>query len=595
MPGNKGCGEFYVTDSELLEIRQAFAVESAELLTEMESALLALGNNAGSEDDFGRLFRAIHTIKGSASIVGFEAIEHFCHGIENILVPIREHELSLDQQLVALLLKCHDHILLMMGQHCVSGESKEIFAPSAKHKILLDQLQQWAAYPASGQGEQLKYGMLDESCLGNDAESAGSGFNLFEDVDDLQLHCEQPPGGVSVDTALPSEAVAGKQHSVRVDAVRLDQLANLVIELVTASSVLEAHVRRLGDHGAVESVTHVADLVKQMQEKTMSFRMVPVQSLFMRFQRVIHDIGSATGKRIKLLVSGGETELDKVVADKLHDPLLHLVRNAIDHGIEMADGRALHGKPPIGTIHLQAFHDSGNIVIRVTDDGQGINLESVANKAVERGLAKRETLPAGAGLLSYIFEPGFSTLEDATMLSGRGVGMDVVRKVVESIRGRIDVETDAGIGTTFQISIPLSLSLVDGFMLSLGSNLYIMPMDLVLETMELPGAERRVDMPNGCLQVRDQLLPCLDLRKILGVVEPSPAIQHVVVFKNGGTGVGLVVDRLHGEIKTVIKPLGRIFRNATCVSGASILGDGSIALLLETGKLIETSREQHRL
>ncbi len=578
-------------DPELLEIRQAFALEGAELLAEMESSLLQLEANPGAADDFGRLFRSVHTIKGSASIVRFEAVEHFCHGIEHILVRIREHELSLTQPLVALLLRCHDHISAMMDQYCAgAGDDNDIVLPPA-HVELLGRLQEWTG---TGQAEKQIYGTLDESYLDNNPEAECGGFNLFEDSDDVQSPPEPISGGSGNDAAAASEKNARNRRVMRVDAVRIDQLSDLVVELVTASSVMEAHVRHLGDLASTESAAHVADLVKQIQEKTMSFRMIPVQTIFQRFNRIIHDIGSSTGKKIQLLVSGGDTELDKAIAEKLHEPLLHLVRNAIDHGIEKADARTAHGKPPAGTVCLEAYHDSGNIIIRVGDDGQGIDLARVARKAAERGLAKKDALAAGVDVLSYIFEPGFSTLDDATMLSGRGVGMDVVRKVVESIRGRIDVETIDGVGTTFQISIPLSLSLVDGFMVSLDKTLYIIPMDLVLETMELPNAERRATMPNGCLQVRDQLLPCLDLRKVLSIAEPSPAAQHVVVFKHGGAGVGLIVDRLHGEIKTVIKPLGHLYRNATCISGASILGDGTIALLLETAKLIEVSKSAAR-
>ncbi len=574
-------------DPDLLEIRQAFAIEGAELLTDMESSLLALESNPTSVEDFGRLFRTVHTIKGSASIVRFEAVEHFCHSIEHILVRIRDKELLLNQQLVALLLKCHDNISSVMNQYCASDDEKEIVLP-ARHSLLLNQLREWVADTHSIEQEQQKYASLDDSYLGLESESDGDGFHFFEDTTEEHLSQPQLQDDVS-DEAAAGDMNARKQRVVRVDAARLDQLSDLVVELVTATSVMEANVRMLGDLASTESAMHVANLIKQMQEKTMSFRMIPVQTLFQRFKRIIHDISSSTGKQIKLQISGGETELDKAVAEKLHEPLLHLVRNAIDHGIEMPKERTAHGKHEAGTVHLKAFHDSGNIVIRVSDDGQGINLENVARKAVERGLAKRENISTDKDILSYIFEPGLSTLEDATMLSGRGVGMDVVRKVVESIRGRIDVETDEGVGTTFQISIPLSLSLIDGFMVSLGENLYILPMDLVLETMELPSAERRAAMPNGGLQVRDQLLPCLDLRKVLGITEASPAVQHVVIFRHGGTGVGLVVDRLHGEIKTVIKPLGQLYRSVVCISGASILGDGSIALFLETSKLVEAS------
>lgn len=578
-----------MTEAGLLEIRRAFAIEGAELLAEMESALLALEVDSAAAPEFGLLFRTVHTIKGSASIVRFELVEQFCHSIENILVRIRKHELSMDKQLVLLLLKCHDHIGSLMDRYCASVDVEDNILPSSVHEELLDRLMEWAKDVRSFKADQPMYGVLDESYLDIGSEVLSQGLNLFEDSDEVSLHQEQLPLISSDDSAASSEKNARNQGVVRVDAARIDQLSDLVVELVTASSVLEAQVRVLGDLAATESSVRVADLVKQIQEKSMSFRMIPVQTLFQRFNRIIHDVASTSGKQIRLLISGGETELDKAIAEKLHEPLLHLVRNAIDHGIESAGERSAQGKSPAGTIHMDAFQDSGNIIIRVSDDGGGINLDAVARKALERGLVKTDSIPVGKDLLACIFEPGFSTLEDATMLSGRGVGMDVVRKAVESIRGKIDVQTDAGAGTVFQISIPLSLSLVDCFMVSLGDNLYIMPMELVLETLELPDSEQLALMPNGGLQVREQLLPCLDLRKILGVKAPVPPLRHVVIFRHDGKGVGLIVDQLHGEIKSVVKPLGQLYRNVTCVSGSSILGDGSIALFLETGKLVEVS------
>jgi two-component system chemotaxis sensor kinase CheA len=576
-----------VIDSELREIRQAFAVEGAELLADMESALLVLEADPGSADDFGKLFRTVHTVKGSASIVRFEAIEHFCHSIEHILVRIRENELSLTPELVALLLKCHDHISAMMDAYCADATGDDDIVLPPQHAVLLEQLHEWS--PLVHEVRPV-YGELDECYLG---APGGDGLVFFEDANDSRI---RDGGGVgpSDDAAAICEKNTLNQRVVRVDADRIDQLSDLVVELVTAASVMEANVRRLKDLASTESAAHVAELIKQIQEKSMSFRMIPVQTLFQRFHRIVHDIGSSTGKQIMLLISGGDTELDKAVAEKLHEPLLHLVRNAIDHGIEKADERSRQGKSPTGSIRLKAFHESGHIIIRVEDDGRGINLEKVARKAVERGLFRPESLTSEKTILSLIFEPGFSTLDDATMLSGRGVGMDVVRKTVESLRGIVDVETVEGVGSTFRISIPLSLTLVDGFMVSLGNSLYILPMELVLETLEFPSAESRASMPNGCLQIRDQLLPCLDLRRVLGVEERSASDRHVVVLRYGETNVGLVVDKLHGEIKTVIKPLGHLYRNVPGISGAGILGDGSIALFLETGKLIEASKDLMR-
>ncbi len=576
---------------ELEEIRQAFIIEGAEMLTEMESALLALEADEADADEFGRLFRMVHTIKGSASIVGYGGVERFCHAIENILVRIREHELTFNRSLLLLLLTCHDHICTLMDYYYVNGDDEG--AESPEQAALIGQLDSWGLSVTAGQ-QTKSSGMLDESWLSNVSGIELDGFAFFdEEVTTPPSELPMPVvGRDDLHAILPS--LARNQQIVRVDAARIDQLSDLVVELVTASSVMESAVRRLGDISSTESATHVADLVKRIQEKTMSFRMIPIQSLFQRFRRIVHDIGSSSGKQILLQISGGDTELDKAVAEKLHEPLLHLVRNAIDHGIETAEERVVQGKTPTGTIHMQAFHDSGQIVLRISDDGQGINRERLSRKVSERRAAGGDMVPVGADLLSCIFEPGFSTCDDATMLSGRGIGMDVVKKTVESMRGKVDIESDEGVGTTFQISIPLSLSLVDGFMVSLGETLYILSMDVVLETLELPNAAERSTTPDGCLRIRDQLLPCLDLRDVLGSDEPVPSVRHVVVFKHGAGGVGLVVDRLLGEIKSVVKPLSHMYREVTCVSGASILGDGSIALYLETGKLVAESLKNGR-
>ena len=573
-------------DQEILEIRKAFAIEGGELLAEMESALLALEAQPGDADEFNRLFRTVHTIKGSAGIVMFQDAEFFCHTIEHILVRIREHQLSLNHQLVALLLKCHDHISAMIERYCLDLDDQQNFILPPAHPDLLHQLQEWVKSTSTAPGETGEYGLIDQSYDNKDTVAVNIAENSAKEGVDADR--EQSTGNPSKNHFGAKENKSRKQSVMRIDAAKIDQLSDLVVELVTAASVLEAQVRRKGDLASTESVVHVADLVKQMQEQTMSLRMVPVQTLFKRFERIIRDIGSSSGKQINLEISGGETELDKTIAEKLYEPLLHLVRNAIDHGIENPKQRAAQGKPSGATIHLQAFHDSGNIVIRVSDDGKGINIQNIAQKALEKGLMKSDFQPAGMNVLSYIFEPGFSTIEDPTMLSGRGVGMDVVRKFVDSIRGRIDVETKEGVGTTFRMSLPLSLSLIDGFMLSLGSNLYILPMDLVQETMELPSSEHLAGIPTGCLQVRHQLLPYLDLRKVLQVSEPPPPRQHVIVIRNADADICLVVDQLHGEIKTLMKPLGRLFHNAKCISGTGILGDGSIAFFLDTGKMISS-------
>ena len=574
-----------VLNSESLEIQQAFAIELSEMLADMESALLGLEKHPGDMEKLNRLFRAVHTIKGSAGIVAVEPIAHFCHYIENILARIREHELPLSSSLIALFIECHDHIGSLMKSISSAGYGN-IILPQ-QHSALIRQL---GSRDVSFQ-QSVSFDGSDDAAVENNPDASdilepGTGFS-----DDQNNALSDVGNFIAIDEMqdFPPDPVGDKTHKdsrvIRVEAQKLDQMSDLIVELVTASSVLETQVKRLGDMAMIESSVHVSDLIRQIQEKSMAFRMIPVQTLFQRFQRMIYDIGKTTGKNIRLKISGEDTELDRVVAEKLYEPLLHLVRNAADHGIESAPDRDRLGKHPVGTIHLTATHDSGSIVIRVQDDGQGIDLEAVARKAVEKELATPENITRTRDLVNYIFEPGFSTLDETTMLSGRGVGLDVVKKTIETIRGRISVETGSGTGTTFKITIPLSLSMVNGLMVELGGNFYILPIDIVLETLEMPDQSA---MTNGCIQLRGNVLPCISLREILCIDSPPPPLQYVVVVKYEDAPIGFLVDHILGEIKTVIKPLGKIYHNVTSVSGVSILGDGSIALFLEIDKLIRS-------
>ena len=590
-----------VINSEAMELQQAFVTELSEMLASMESALLVLEKHPGDREEFNRLFRAVHTIKGSASIVGVEPIEHFCHNIENILVRIREHRLLLSSSLIALFLQCHDHIGSLMNSFntCGSGQAFKLDKiPPHQHTALIKQLGAWdVSSLQSGHLDSFDVPPENHPCDVPEIPEPEAGF--FDDTEAYPPDVRDDVSAYDKDIFPSGEAPVVEMMSrdtrvIRVETAKIDQLSDLIVELVTASSVLETKVRRLGDMSIMESSVHVADLIRQIQEKSMAFRMVPVQTLFGRFQRMVHDIEKTTGalvsaKKIKLMISGGDTELDRMVAEKLYDPLVHLVRNAADHGIEPSTERVGLGKHPVGTIHLTAVHDSGNIIIRVEDDGQGINLEAVANKAVEKGLTPAEGVSRSMDVLNYIFEPGFSTLDETTMLSGRGVGLDVVKKTIESLRGKIAVETGNGTGTTFEIRIPLSLSLMNGFLVELGENLFILPMDIVLETLEL---SNRSPMTNGCIQLRDKILPCMDFRKILCITAPPPPLQYVVVIRHScvgyeDTSIGFLVDRILGEIKMIVKPLGRLYHKVTYVSGVSILGDGSIALFLEVDKLIK--------
>lgn len=563
------------------EIQQAFAIELSEMLDDMESALLALEAHPASGDELNRLFRAVHTIKGSAAIVSLTPIENFCHYIENILVQLREDKSPLSSDQISLFIDCHDHIWNLAKIIQAAGYNPHVSLPQ-RHFSLIQQLDGWQA----------------GSDISVDSDQAGIELSLDDilaghtPLDELAetTSPEKPLAEESPNTDTPlsdktpdDEKTSRSQRTIRVETLKLDQLSNLIVELVTAASVLETQARRVGDMAMIESSVHVSDLIRQLQEKSMAFRMVPVNNLFQRFQRMIYDIGKSTGKSIRLDISGEDTELDRGVAEKLYEPLLHLVRNAADHGIEPAAERERLHKEPVGTIHLTASQDAGCIVIRVEDDGQGIDLEAVSRKAIEKELASPDIIARTRDVIHYIFEPGFSTLDASTLLSGRGVGLDAVKKTIESIRGRISVDTVSGKGTTFRITIPLSLSMINGLMVELEGGFYILPIDSVIETLELPD---RSTLSNGCMQLREHVLPCIDLREVLDIVSDPSSRQYVVIVRYEDARIGLVVDRIIGETKTVIKPLGKFYQQVTTISGVSILGDGSIALFLEIDKLL---------
>lgn len=576
--------------NELQEIRQAFAVEGEELLTEVERSLLRLEAHPDNADEFNRLFRAVHTLKGSAGIVGFIFLEQFCHDVECLLVRIREDEQSLSPFLITLLLKCHDHIKKIINGYFLCEDLQ--YSPPPIHYQLLESLKELYAAPAPDVPDP------DEAEDGFDVRMAVEDASLDVTPDNLDFLADNGVGafqdslehtpGIVLDlasTVSAPEPAAAERKVVRVDAAKLDQLIDLVVELVTATSVMEAKVRQLKETSAIEASSLVSTLAKHVQEKSMSFRMAPVHILFRRFQRVVQDSARKTGKLIRLEISGGETELEKIVAEKLSEPLLHLVRNAIDHGIELPEERAKKGKNPKAKLCLNAFQDAGNVVIEVTDDGRGIDRARVMGKALGRGLIKPGVEPSVRDLLNILCAPGFSTLDQASLLSGRGVGMDSVKMVIESLRGRIDLESTEGTGTTFRFRIPLSLSVIDGFMVAVGETSCILPMELVLETLEIDAREQSHLHSRGYINLRDSVLPCIPLQQIFNTGESSS--RFIIVVKHSSGRTGLVVDRFLGETKAVIKPLGRLYQNVSYVSGATILSDGTIALLLEIDMLTE--------
>ncbi|MGH8583147.1 MAG: chemotaxis protein CheW [Gammaproteobacteria bacterium] len=412
----------------------------------------------------------------------------------------------------------------------------------------------------------------------------------------------RPLGEILVEdgTVHPSVALAAlaKQQQVmeqkardgrylRVDAEKLDQLIDLVGELVVAGAGTQILAQRRGIGELYESTAVLSHLIEEVRDSALSLRMVQIGATFQRFQRVVRDMSRALGKDIMLRISGGETELDKSVVEEIGDPLMHLIRNAVDHGTETVETRLAAGKPGQATISLNAYHDAGSIVIEVADDGAGLNREKILRRAIERGLVDPGRTLSDTEVFNLIFEPGFSTVDAPSNLSGRGVGMDVVKRNVESLRGTVQLESPRGQGSTVRIRLPLTLAIIDGFLVGVGHARYVIPVDMLVECLECSQADREATRRRGYLRLREEVLPIVRLKDFFRVQGPAARRENIAVVQFGNLKAGLVVDDLLGEFQTVIKPLGRLFQHVDGIGGSTILGTGEVALILDVPGLIK--------
>ncbi|MEN6540238.1 MAG: chemotaxis protein CheA [Mizugakiibacter sp.] len=384
-----------------------------------------------------------------------------------------------------------------------------------------------------------------------------------------------------------NELKGQESRSIRIDADKLDQLINQVGELIIAGASVNLIAQRAHNVELQERASTLSSLVESVRDSALQLRMVRIGATFSRFQRVVHDAAREIGKDIRLAVSGEDTELDKTVVEKIADPITHLVRNAIDHGIEPAEQRAASGKPAQGTVRLNAYHDSGSIVIEVSDDGGGLKRDRILAKAIERGLVEPGRSLADGEILDLVFEPGFSTAEAVTSLSGRGVGMDVVKRNIAALRGSVSIASEEGVGTTVTVRLPLTLAIIDGFQVEIGKTAFVVPLDMIEECVEL-SAEPGHDYTN----LRGQVLPFIRLRDLFKVEGKPARRENIVVLKYAGQKAGLVVDTLVGEFQTVIKPMGKLFGQVRCISGSTILGSGDVALILDVPSLVQQAIQQ---
>ena len=578
-------------------ILQVFAAEAEENLGTMEDALLALEGRPGDAELLHTVFRVAHTLKGDASNLGFPAVARFAHGVEDLLDRLREDPSALVPPVPGLLLAAVDALRALVPAAIAGAEGLD-----PGHAALLDRIEAAAAalYGPSPESGGSGAGTADRVpsppawvSIAREEIAVGASAGLSS-PSESSIEPRSPDISPAADSAPASGDDAGRRRArtLRVDVDKLDRTLDLVGELTIA----RGRVAQMLEEGrpaadVLEAHREAGRLHMDLQELVMKLRMVPLGPTFRSYLRTVRDVAPAHGKRARLEIEGEDVEVDTSVVEHLRDALTHLVRNAVDHGIETPDVRAARGKDPCGTIRLSARHEGGTVVIEVTDDGAGLDRARIAARAQERGAAAGER-PADADLLRLVVAPGFSTADQVTELSGRGVGLDVVRRQAEALRGTLSLHTAEGRGSRFTLRLPLTLAVIEGFSVGVGDETYVIPLHAVVECLELP-RERHDAGAEGVLSLRGEPLPFLRLRGVLGVAGEPPRRQSVVVVRHDGGRAGLVVDQLLGDGQAVIKPLGRLFGDLPGVSGSTILGSGRIALILDVASLVRRALEAH--
>jgi two-component system chemotaxis sensor kinase CheA len=525
-------------------VRETFRQESQELLDLAEQALLALEDTPSDAPLVDEVFRVAHSLKGNASAVGFDHIARLAHAFEDVLTLMRERRLAATADLTEVLLGAVDALRgavrdAAAGATELSARQREVLAQLGGHELL-------------------------EAAVGPTAEA---------DQDEPSV------------PRLPQPA---RSRTIRVGLEKLDALMNLVAEIVIARGRVGELLRSTEGTGRAEVLDahQTADLLYQeLQERVMRLRTVPLGPLFREYFRTARDAASAGNKQVKLIVEGEDVEVDAAVVEHLRDPLMHLVRNAVHHGIEAPAERSAARKDAHGTVTLRAWRDAGSIVVEVADDGTGMDFDKIRRRARSLGLLTMDGEVADEQIAAVVFEPGFSTSDAVTDMSGRGVGLDVVRRNVESIRGTVHIDSGAS-GTTVSMRLPLMVAIIDGFRVGVAGETYVLPLDSVRECVEMPTVTTSDGCGAGLLDIRGKPTPYLDLAYTFRLEGERPVRRSVVVVHHDGVEAGLEVDHLFGEAQTVVKPLGKLFDGVSGLAGTAILGTGKVAFVLDVPSLL---------
>jgi two-component system chemotaxis sensor kinase CheA len=622
---------------------ETFLQEADEALAEIEATALSMASDPAGREAVNQIFRAFHTIKGSGAMFGFDEVAAFTHHVETLLDKVREGAVAVSDELTNVILAAADHIKLLLqaahGAEPVNAAVQaallekvcELSAPAA-HKVwnivfrpdpsllsrggnpflLFRHLKTLGECIIEGHTDRLPplAEMQTDVCYlwwtirltGTASSDAIRDVFLFvEDGSELRI---EPVDNSAVmkpaqvlqrdDSSAPAAQAQAREASVRVPASRLDRLVNLVGELVMNQSRLVTASSRFQVPELTAPVEEIERLVAELRDDVLQIRMMPIGTIFARFRRLVHDLSMQLGKEIELITEGEETELDKSILDALGEPLVHLLRNSIDHGIEPVADRLAKGKPRQGIIRLAATHRGSDVVVSIEDDGAGLNRDALRAKAVARQIISPDANLSDKEILNLILLPGFSTAQSVTSVSGRGVGMDVVKRHIDALRGSLSISSEQGKSCRVAITLPLTLAIIEGLLVQVGVDQFIIPMAAISENVELLSAQRASNNGRNLIAVRGELVPYIDLRQTFCLGNHAPPVEKIVIVRHEDHRVGLVVDRVLGTHQTVIQSLGKFFRNIEVVSGATIMGDGRVALIFDISAVVRFADRQAR-
>lgn len=587
---------------DLEQFHGVFFEESMEHIDTMEQLLMTLDLDEQDPEQINSIFRAAHSIKGGSGTFGFKALTGVTHVMENLLDQVRRNERVLTASMIDLFLGVLDTLRDLIASYRAGDDIDEVqvnTATSALNAVLAEEPTDAPSAESPGiqtDEDDDAFGFFDPLPVSSEDqaepdEGANDAYGFFNELPTVTQ------GDVKTETAKQAKKAVAKPpglaeaSTIRVDTDKVDALINLVGELVITQSMLKVLGSDPRNVDELKMSTVLGELernTREIQDSVMSIRMIPVSLVFNRFPRVVRDLSSKMGKEVDLVLEGTQTELDKGLIEKLVDPLTHLVRNSIDHGIERPEVREASGKPARGEIKIAAAQQGGNILISISDDGAGLNRANIIAKARENGLSVSDDAPESE-IWDLIFQPGFSTVAEITDVSGRGVGMDVVRRNIQQLGGRVEIHSELSVGSTFTIRLPLTLAIVDGMGVAVGGQTFIIPLVSIIESMQPPGANIKQLAGSSLLHVREEYWPLLPLHQVMDITPrfENPEEGIVVLIETSKKRYGLIVDELVGQQQVVIKSLEQHYRRVPGTAGATIMGDGSVAMILDVESLAD--------